>query len=107
MSEDSGKKLEMNRAPQVPKELEPLAFAIRDANVKRIYANGFSLGMSNADTHIVLQWFGQPVAIVNLSYTLAKTLSLKLSALMHDWEEKTKQPLATTDTIDQAFADKK
>jgi hypothetical protein len=83
----------------------PLMMAVRDPNVHRVYANGFTLGLTNADTHIVLQWFGRPIAIVNLSYTLAKTLSQRLAKMVEDWEKKTGQPLATTDKIDEAYKD--
>jgi hypothetical protein len=92
------------RTQMVPvSQQAPLVVAMRDPNVQRHYANGFSLGISNADAHIVLQWFGRPIAVVNFSYTLAKTLSEKLKILVADWEAKTGHPLETTDTIDQAF----
>jgi len=71
----------------------------------RIYANGFTLGMTNADVFVVLQQFGRPIAVLSLSYTLAKTLSHKLSELVSDWEGKTKKELQTTDKIDEAFRD--
>jgi hypothetical protein len=70
---------------------------------KKFYANGFTLGMTNADAFIVLQFAGQPIALVNFSYTLAKTLSEKLVRLVADWEAKTGQKLATTETIEGAF----
>ena len=79
------------------------AFAMADPSMARLYANGFTLGLTNADVYIVLQMFGRPIGVVNLSYTLAKTLSLKLQRLVKDCEEKTQQELATTDTIDRAF----
>lgn len=94
-------------APPKTDSLNVLTKAVRDPSVNRIYANGFTIGISNADAHIVLSWFGQPLAIVNISYTLAKTLSLKLNKLVEDWEKKTKHPLATTDVIDEAFKDAK
>jgi len=84
--------------------LPPEARALIDPAVPKIYANGFSLGMTNADTQIVLLLFGRPVAVINLSYTLVKTLLEKLQVLVKSWEDKTGQQLQTTDAIDKAFA---
>jgi hypothetical protein len=83
----------------------PLLMAVRDPNVHRIYTNGFTLGITNADAHVVLQWFGRPIAVVNLSYTLAKTLAQRLTKLVEEWELRTRQNLQTTDAIDEAFKD--
>ena len=65
------------------------------------------LGMTNADVYVVLQIFGRPISIVNLSYTLAKTLSEQLNQMVSDWELKTGQKLATTQRIEQAFGKNK
>ena len=72
--------------------------------IANIYANGFSLGFTNADTQLVLLLSGRPVAVVNFSYTLAKTISEKLGKLVEEWEKQTGHPLQTTDSIDKAFA---
>lgn len=73
------------------------------ANVTHLYANGFALGMTNADVFIVLQKFGKPSEVVSLSYTLAKTLAVHLGELVSDWETKTGRQLATTADIDKTF----
>src|SRR5262249_32122749 len=74
------------------------------ANAQRLYANGFALGLTNADVSIVLQQFGRPLAVLSLSYTLAKTLSEKLATLVAEWETRTGQRLVTTDQIQLAFS---
>lgn len=74
-----------------------------DNSVLKIYANGFSLGLTNADTQIVLMLFGRPIAVLSVSYTLAKTLSGKLADLVTEWEKRTGHPLQTTDAIDKLF----
>lgn len=79
------------------------SIALTDPSVPKIYANGFALGMTNADAQVVLQLFGRPVAVVNLSYTLTKTLLEKLSQLVKQWEAKTGKEIQTTDAIDKAF----
>jgi hypothetical protein len=81
-----------------------LGVALESSSTLQLYANGFSLGLSNADVFIILQKFGRPIGVVNLSYTLAKTLSVKLTGLVSDWEKNTKRDLATTDDIERAFS---
>lgn len=85
--------------------ISALVAAMTDSGVLRLYANGFTLGLTNADTSIVLQLHGRPIAILNVSYTLAKTLSLKLERLVAEWETKTGNKLVTTDDIDKVFGD--
>jgi len=67
------------------------------------YANGFMLGLTNADAFIVLQTFGKPTTVLSMSFTLAKTLSLKLAELVNDWETKTGEKIQTTDVVGKAF----
>ena len=74
---------------------------------KLIYAHGFTLGLTNADMNIVLHLFGRPIAVVNISYTLAKTLAIKLTELVAEWERKTGQTLVTTDKIDEVFGEER
>lgn len=90
--------------PAGSEDPELLNQALNNPAVLRLYANGFTLGLSNADAYIVLQQFGRPTAFVNMSYTLAKTLSLKLGRMVAEWETRTGQQLVTTDRIDAAFA---
>lgn len=66
-------------------------------------ARGFGLGLSNADVHLVLQFASQPVAIVNLSFTLAKTLAQRLGRVVSEFESTMNTELVTTDKIDEAF----
>jgi hypothetical protein len=91
-------------SPADPAQQKLLAEAIENSAVVRLYANGFMLGLSNADAYILLQQFGKPTAIINMSYTLAKTLSLRLGRLVAEWETRTGQQLVTTEKIEQAFA---
>ena len=96
-----------NEAPKPPVSAPPPSaqfVALADPTIAKIYANGFMLGFTNSDTQLVLLLSGSPVAVVNFSYTLAKTLTEKLGKLVEDWEKKTGHPLQTTESIDQAFA---
>jgi hypothetical protein len=103
MADPSKSPAEDRKTPQPDAAAAVTAFAMADPSLARLYANGFTLGLTNADVYIILQMFGRPTGVVNLSYTLAKTLSMKLEKLVKDWELKTGNELATTDTIDQAF----
>src|SRR3989304_5205592 len=81
----------------------PVVDAALGTGSPQFYANGFTIGMTNADTFLVLQMFGKPVAVVSLSYTLAKTLAQRLNGLVSYWEKKTGKEIQTTDNLDQAF----
>lgn len=52
-----------------------LSEAFHAEDVPKIYANGFHLGHTNADVSIFLRQHGKVVAIVSMSFTLAKTLA--------------------------------
>ena len=90
------------KTPQ-SKELPLEVRALIDLSIPKIYANGFSIGLTNADAQLVLKLFGKPIAVLSFSYTLAKTLSEKLSKLVTDWETKTGSTLQSTEAIDRAF----
>jgi hypothetical protein len=80
-----------------------LRAAVESADVPKIYANSFGLGIGNADVFIVFQRFGAtPEAVVNMSYTLAKTLAQRLGALVTQFEATIGQNILTTDRIDKA-----
>ncbi len=98
MADEPEKKIEVDDA---------LKDAVTRPDVPKIYANGFSVGLSNADIMIIFQKFGPaPVAIVNLSYTLAKTLAQRLGALVAEFEATIGQDILTTDRIDLAVKHK-
>jgi hypothetical protein len=101
------KSLVPNETPKPPESAPrplPAQFAATsDPSVAKIYTNGFLLGFTNSDTQLILLLSGSPVAVVNFSYTLAKTMVEKLGKLVEDWEKKTGHPLQTTDSIDKAF----
>lgn len=80
-----------------------LQAAVADTSIPRTYANGFALGLTNADITIVLQRNGQPVTVLNLSYTLAKTLAQRVGRLVAELEERIGNPLVTTEKIDELF----
>lgn len=73
--------------------------AIQNTAIPKIYANGFVNALSNGDITIMLQRNGEPIAILNLSFTIAKTLSFKIASMVKDLEEKSANKIMTTDDI--------
>jgi hypothetical protein len=82
---------------------DKLEAALLDPQVQKIYANGFALGLGNADMYVLLQFFGKPTAVVNLSYTLAKTLQDRLGQVIAGFEARTERKMLKTDEVDAAF----
>ncbi|MBM3301841.1 MAG: hypothetical protein FJY85_18055 [Deltaproteobacteria bacterium] len=73
--------------------------ALKNEDLPRIYFNGFASGLGNADVFIVLHHQQRPVAILNASYTVAKTLAVKLGAAIASLEEISGNVIMTTDDI--------
>src|SRR5664279_1609004 len=93
-------------APLTPVQnpvVEIVQAALGDASVPKLYANGFAVGLTNADVVIAFQLQGKPAAILNLSFTLAKTLAQRLSGVVSELEAKLDTKLVTTDKIDETF----
>jgi hypothetical protein len=56
---------------------------------------------------VVLERNGQPVAVLNASYTIAKTLSVLLGNAIAQLEELSGHPIMTTMEIEKFLASKK
>jgi len=78
--------------------------ALKDPQVQRIYANGFINALGIGDVMILLQNSKKPIAVLNLSYTVAKTLAVKLGALISQLEDSTGNTIMTTDDIDRSMS---
>jgi hypothetical protein len=70
------------------------------AAVPHLYANGFTTSMTSADVVIVLEQNGAPQSTLNLSFTAAKTLVVKLGEIITRLEAATDRPMLTTDEVD-------
>lgn len=81
--------------------------ALADASVPHHYANGFTNGSSSADVVILFERAGTPVATVNMSFALAKTLAQRLGQLVIEIEGAIGTEIPSTDTIEQAFKNRK
>ncbi len=80
--------------------------AVKDPDVPKLYANGFITGIGKGDISITLQRNAQPVAVLNLSFTVAKTLALKLGTVINDLEDKAQTEILTTEQFNKAFIEK-
>lgn len=80
--------------------------ALKSAAVPKIYVNGFAAGTGVGDVSIVLEVHGQPVAFLSMSYTVAKTLAIKLGLTMAEFEAKTGQQMLTTDEVEKLLVQK-
>jgi len=76
-------------------------FAVSSPDIPHLYANGFISALGNGDTLLVLQQNGRPVASLNLSFTLAKTLSESLADIIKDLEKKSDNVIMTTKDLDK------
>lgn len=78
---------------------------ISSPQIVKLYANGFSIVMSNSDVSILLTHNNAPAAVLNLSYTTAKSLFEKVSESIKVLEKKSGQPIMTSDDIGQFLQD--
>jgi hypothetical protein len=74
-----------------------------DAGVPQIYFNAFVNGISSCDVISILERNGKPVAILNMSYTLAKTISVSLGQIISQFEAGVERPMLTTQDVDTAL----
>ncbi len=73
-------------------------------DVPHLYSNGFQIGVSNADVILVLKLNNQPMATINMSYTLVKTLHQKTGDLVSKFEKAVDRKMLTTSDVDAAMA---
>jgi len=64
--------------------------------IEGVYFNGFTIAVGNADVSLQLRIENQPVMMLKMSYTVAKTLGEMLHARIGDFERITHHPLMTT-----------
>lgn len=72
-----------------------------DADIPNIYFNGFLNSISSGDIISILERNGKPVAVLNMSYTVAKTLALSLGQLISQFESGTDRTMLTTHDVER------
>lgn len=73
--------------------------ATEATNIPNLYANGFVNHVTQGDILTVLEHNGKPVATINLSYTVAKTLALSIGTLISQLEALTGRDMLTTHDV--------
>ncbi len=86
---------------EVSADLRPEVKEAMVADIPHIYSNGFTIVLGTGDVNIILKRMGENVATLNLSYTLAKTLSEKLGGTIKFLENKTGNAIMTTDDVEK------
>jgi len=76
-----------------------------ESDVPNIYFNGFANGISTGDIIMVLEKNTAPVGVINMSFSVAKTLSVSLGNIITSIEEASGRPIMTTHEL-QAFLEK-
>lgn len=65
---------DMDNEPELPSVHTTPLGQVGAINPQMLYMNGFKVGHSTTDAFIVIQHNGNDIAVLNFSYTLAKTL---------------------------------
>ena len=91
----------------MPANPDPVQEAVESEDIIKIYANGFAGFFTNSDIGMVFSRNSKPVAVLNMSLTLAKTLIEKLGRMIHDFETNTDIRILTTSDIEEKFLKKK
>lgn len=76
------------------------------AGVPQLYFNGLVNAMSNGDVMTVLERNGAPIAVLNMSFTMAKSLSVALGQMVAQLEQMSGREIMTTLDIEK-FAKEK
>lgn len=72
----------------------------QQAQVPRIYFNGFQAALTNSDVVLVVECNGVPAGQINMSYTTAKTLGKALETIISQLETKVGREMLTTHDFD-------
>ena len=74
-----------------------------DAGVPQIYFNGFVNTISIGDVLTILERNGKPVVVLNMSYTIAKTLAVALGQIISQFESGVERNMLTTHDVEKAL----
>ncbi len=73
------------------------------SEIPNYYVNGFASALGTSDIVIALEKNGAPVATLNMSYTVAKTLAVSLSHVVANLEALTSRTMLTTHEMEEAL----
>ena len=70
------------------------------SDVPKIYVNGFVNGLTSGDVLCVLERNGLPAAVLNMSFTVAKSFAQSVGSIVSDIETKSGREMLTTKDIE-------
>lgn len=73
------------------------------AGVPHIYFNGFTASLGTGDVVAVVERNGEPVAVLNLSYTIAKSVSAALGQVVAQLEDRAGREILTAHDVEVMF----
>lgn len=87
--------------PEEISSVVPLNFQelLNDNSINNLYINGFSMGHTLTEAHLILMEHGKPKAIAQMPLTIVKTLAVGLNNLVSSFEETTKQQVKSLEEI--------
>jgi len=71
------------------------------APIPHLTANSIAVGLGTGDVVIVMELNGQPVATVNLSFTMTKSMATILGNVIADLEDISGRPIMTTKEVEK------
>ena len=77
-----------------------------ESGVPKLYFNGFVCAFGPGDLFIILERNGKPEGVLNMSFSVAKTLSSKLADLVRSLEVKTGNTIMTTEDVQKRLQKK-
>ena len=87
------------------KEAEPIIKAL-DSGLEQVYFNGFSISVGNSDVIMTLMRNGNPILVLNASYTVSKSFAQKMGQLVNYLESAIESKIFTTDDVANALSKK-
>ena len=80
--------------------------ALDDPDIPKLYANAFECALGTGDVALLLRNADKTVGMVSLSYTVAKTLAIRLGDLIRFLETKSGKTIMTSGDIEKALRPK-
>lgn len=74
------------------------------SGIPSLYFNGFQIAVGNSDIVLLLKRNSETIQITNMSYTIAKTLAVKLSQIIQSLETKSDNQIMTTDYLNNVLS---
>jgi len=71
--------------------------------VQTIYANGFKAALSSADAFVVLQRNGVDFVVLNMSFTVAKSLGEALTQMIANLESQSGRQIMNASEVSKAI----